>query len=131
VSGALTNENEIKWIRDWTGLMEISIEIVLSGCADPEWKAKFDYMSEFSTLLVRENLSLPVPSIRLSSSFIDEGLLETTHFCEWVLSNFEQSTLEELPLRLLMLQIYWQPITASLQTGRCLARVCMMKVVEA
>lgn len=46
VSGTLTNENETKWIRDWTSLIENSIENVLSRCAGPEWKAKFDYMSE-------------------------------------------------------------------------------------
>lgn len=42
-SGTLALGLEVKWIRDWTTNVHLFIEGVLSGCGDPQWKAKVAY----------------------------------------------------------------------------------------
>lgn len=44
VSGTLTSENEMKWVREWTGLVESAIQSAIDPDGYPDWKVKLNYM---------------------------------------------------------------------------------------
>lgn len=43
ISGAIMLENEQRWIKEWTGLVESFVEDSIGMAGQPEWKAKIIY----------------------------------------------------------------------------------------
>jgi mediator of RNA polymerase II transcription subunit 12 len=95
--------NEAKYVRDWTVQVEQFIRAVLTNVGEADWKAKVDYV------------------LRFSSHLFSEQLLDQDHFLDWVVMSLETAPLEQLPIWLLLLQIFWKPLLSSRKRGARIA----------
>lgn len=60
-------------------------------------------------------------SIRLSTQFHAEHLLDRDHYLDWLVSSLANSQQAKLPMWLLITQIYWKDILLSRKFGRRLS----------
>ncbi|OCL08825.1 hypothetical protein AOQ84DRAFT_388572, partial [Glonium stellatum] len=102
-NGTVGIGGELKWIREWTVFVEQFVESTISACGQQDWKPRMDY------------------AIRLSSHLYSDHLLDQDHYLDWLLTSLDASSLERLPIWLLLVQIYWQDLIASRRRGRRLA----------
>lgn len=98
---------EPMFIREWTIFVEQFLENTMSSCGQPDWKAKMDY------------------AVRLASHLYSDHLLDQDHYLDWLLTSLDASSLERLPVSLLLVQIYWQDLVASRRRGRRLAEALL------
>lgn len=67
------------------------------------WKSKMEYI------------------VRLSASLFSEGLLDRPLFLKWTVMHFQRCKLDELPVALLFLRLFWQDILQSGMLSQTLA----------
>ena len=60
-------------------------------------------------------------SLRLASHLYSEHLLDQDHYLDWLITSFESSDLDHLPIWLLVEQFHQQEILQHRQRGRRLA----------
>ncbi|KIW04138.1 uncharacterized protein PV09_04946 [Verruconis gallopava] len=107
VTGALGISAEQKWVREWTMHVEQFIDATISSRSDQSWRVKMQYV------------------VRLTYHLYVEQLLDQDHFLDWIMSSFEGSSVERLPLWLVHVQLYWRFLTSTRKRGRRLAEaVC-------
>ncbi|KAL1851813.1 RNA polymerase II mediator complex subunit [Paecilomyces lecythidis] len=109
-SGTLALGLEVKWIRDWTTNVHLFIEGVLSGCGDPQWKAKVAY------------------AVRLTARLYFEHLLDQDQHLDWFLYSLEAASQDDLPTWLMILGVYWSSIVPFRRRGRKLMEILLEKV---
>lgn len=76
------------------------------------WKNKMEYM------------------IRLSASLFSEGLLDKPLFLKWCVINFQRCKLDELPVALLFLRLFWNGIVQSRILSQNLALALLERFSE-
>ncbi|KAK3994970.1 putative mediator of RNA polymerase II transcription [Cladorrhinum sp. PSN332] len=91
---------EIRWIKEWTSLIEKFVESALFSSEDKEWKSKVNY------------------SIMLATNLYEHHLLDREHYLEWLVSSFESSNQQRLPMWMLVTEIYWKDILKLRRYGR-------------
>lgn len=125
ISGAIMVDNEAKWVKEWTGLVETFVQECVDRREQSDWKVKVTYACVFRlpTFWICADLS----RVRLTSSFYVEGLLDREHFLDWLLNNLETCGRDMLLLSLVLLQPYWTDLTASWKYGSRLAEGCFRK----
>ncbi|PGH09502.1 hypothetical protein GX51_00607 [Blastomyces parvus] len=112
-SAGVASGLEAKWVRDWTISVQQFVEGVIAGFGDANWKLRISY------------------SIRLSARLFLEHLIEQDHFLEWFLTSFENSSVENLPVWLLMVGVYWENIVRYRKRGKRLAECLLEKLRQA
>jgi mediator of RNA polymerase II transcription subunit 12 len=103
VTGAPGISGELKWIREWTMHVEQFVDATISNCGGESWKEKMQYV------------------LRLVFHLFSEQLLDQEHYLDWILSAFEGSTAERMPMWLVHIQLYWNFLVSSRKRGRRLA----------
>ncbi|KAI9701690.1 MAG: RNA polymerase II mediator complex subunit [Bogoriella megaspora] len=103
VSGAFAMGGELKWIREWTMFVQQFIESIVTGCGQEKWQTKMQY------------------GVRLAAQLFQDRLLDRDHFLDWLLTSIETSKIHQLPVWLLLLQVFWKHLVATRQRGRRLA----------
>ena len=73
-------------------------------------------------------ISCRMRRIRLVSHLYNEALLDQPHFLDWLLTSFEASTVESLPILLLLLQLHWGELVLYRRSGKRLAAIILEKV---
>ncbi|EEQ90847.2 hypothetical protein RJZ56_002888 [Blastomyces dermatitidis] len=109
-SAGVASGLEAKWVRDWTISVQQFVEGVIAGIGDANWRLRISY------------------SIRLSARLFLEHLVEQDHFLEWFLTSFHNSSVENLPVWLLMVGIYWENIVRYRKRGKRLAECLLEKL---
>ncbi|KAH0543775.1 hypothetical protein FGG08_001957 [Glutinoglossum americanum] len=108
--GAFAMGGEVKWIRDWTAFVEQFVDTIIGNCGEKDWRLKISY------------------AVRLSTHLFSEHLLDREHYLDWFITQLELSSLERLPMWLLILQIYWQELVQYRRHGRRLAEALLKKL---
>ncbi|QDS67747.1 hypothetical protein FKW77_006110 [Venturia effusa] len=103
VTGAPGISGEVKWIREWTMHVEQFVDASISACGGESWKEKMQYV------------------LRLAFHLFSEQLLDQDHYLDWILSAFESSSAERLPMWLVHIQLYWNLLVSNRKRGRRLA----------
>jgi mediator of RNA polymerase II transcription subunit 12 len=111
VTGTPGISGELKWLREWTVHVEQFVESTITAFGEESWKDKMQYV------------------MRLVFHLFIEHLLEHEHYLDWMLSAFETSTVERLPVWLVHIQLYWKFIVTSRKRGKRLAE-CLFKHLE-
>ncbi|KAK4168689.1 putative mediator of RNA polymerase II transcription [Cladorrhinum sp. PSN259] len=91
---------EIRWVKEWTSLIEKFVENALFSFDDKEWKSKVNY------------------SIMLATNLYEHHLLDREHYLEWLVASFESANQQKLPMWMLVTQIYWKDILKLRKYGR-------------
>jgi mediator of RNA polymerase II transcription subunit 12, fungi type len=112
-SSASTMSSEAKWIKEWTVQVQNFIKSAFSGAGQPDWKVNLDYVIRFSTNLFYEKL------------------LDEEHFLDWLLLSFETSSVEQMPIWMLFLQIYWKDLTSTRKRGKRMAEALLLHIEQA
>ncbi|KAB8356542.1 hypothetical protein FH972_024125 [Carpinus fangiana] len=112
VSGVIAAGNEVKWVKDWTSTIETFIEDTLGPGSSPDTRKRISYV------------------FRLAAQLFTEKLLDRQHFLDWILSFFENSIPERLPLACLITQLFWDYLVQDLATSHRLAKGCVMQLHE-
>ncbi|TID17547.1 Mediator of RNA polymerase II transcription subunit 12 [Venturia nashicola] len=103
VTGAPGISGELKWIREWTMHVEQFVDATINNCGGESWKEKMQYV------------------LRLVFHLFSEQLLDQEHYLDWVLSAFESSNTERMPMWLVHIQLYWNFLVTNRKRGRRLA----------
>lgn len=107
VSGSSALAGEIRWIREWTVCVEQFIEGIVDECGQKGWGMRMNY------------------AVRLATHFYSEHLLDAEHYIDWLLASLESSSLERLPVWILLTQVYWKHFVSQRKRGRRLAEALM------
>ena len=102
-SNIASSGGEAKWVREWTTQVQQFVQNTIRACGQPDWKKKIDYV------------------IRFASHLYMGRLLDRAQFLDWILSSLAGSTLDELPIWLVLAQIYWKDLAAGRRRGCRLA----------
>jgi mediator of RNA polymerase II transcription subunit 12, fungi type len=111
VTGAPGISGELKWIREWTMHVEQFVDTTITSCGEGSWKEKMQYV------------------LRLVFHLFAEHLLDQEHYLDWILSAFESSTAERMPMWLVHIQLYWKFLVSNRKRGRRLAE-CLCAHLE-
>lgn len=103
VSGVAAATGESKWIQEWSVQVEHFLASVIAMCGQPEWQPKMDY------------------AVKLATAFYAERLLDREHYLDWIVSCFARAPMDQLPIWIILVQLYWKDITAFGRRGRQLA----------
>lgn len=103
VSGPAAASGEAKWVREWTIQVEQFLESVIGMCGQHEWKEKMNY------------------TVKLSTALFSEKLLDIEHFLDWIVTCLSEATLDQLPIWIVLAQLYWKPLLAYGKRGNTLA----------
>ncbi len=126
-SGAFALGGEVKWVRDWTLFVEQFLEGVISMCGEKDWKSKMNYA--LVALTPRHYCMLiNLVRTRLSSHLYAEHLLDKDHYFDWVQTSLVGSSLDKLPIWVLVLQIFWEDLVQSRKNGRRMAESLLEKL---
>ncbi|KAF3930239.1 hypothetical protein ABW20_dc0104813 [Dactylellina cionopaga] len=122
-AGSLALGNEFKWLREWTQGVVLYLEKGMEQCGmsgqgsgvdeagvKKHWKSRMTYI------------------LRLTTQLYSENLLDRSVFLEWYLNLLETSSLDRLPLAMLILQSEWDHIVSSRKFGRRLVDALLDKV---
>lgn len=104
------NTGEAKWVRDWTMCVAQFLEDVIAICGQPQWKTKMEY------------------SVRLSCHLYSEHLVDRDAYFDWLLASAEGSSMETLPMWLLLVRIYWKDLVASRRRSKRLSRCLLLQM---
>ena len=74
VSGSAAASGESKWVREWTVHVEQFLEDVISSCGQEGWRQKMNY------------------SVKLSTAFYSERLLDAEHYLDWIVSSLASAS---------------------------------------
>ncbi|KAK5679505.1 RNA polymerase II mediator complex subunit [Elasticomyces elasticus] len=103
VSGVAAATNETKWVHEWTVHVEQFLEGVTESCSQQDWQMKMTYAA------------------KLATAFYAERLLDADHYLDWIVSSFNEASIERLPIWIIMVQIFWKDLVGFLRRGRRLA----------
>ncbi|KAK5740140.1 RNA polymerase II mediator complex subunit [Elasticomyces elasticus] len=103
VSGVAAATNETKWVHEWTVHVEQFLEGVIESCSQQDWQMKMTYAA------------------KLATAFYAERLLDADHYLDWIVSSFNEASMERLPILIIMVQIFWKDLVGFLRRGRRLA----------
>ncbi|KAI9655804.1 MAG: RNA polymerase II mediator complex subunit [Bathelium mastoideum] len=103
VSGAFAVGGEVKWVKEWTGFVQQFMELLIGLCGQQHWQSKMQY------------------GTRLATQIFGERLLDRDQYLDWLLSCFESTKNKQLPIWLLLVQIYWKHLVSNRQRGKRLA----------
>ncbi|KAK0664470.1 putative mediator of RNA polymerase II transcription [Cercophora samala] len=91
---------EVRWIKEWTVSVQKFVENVLFSFDDKEWKAKVQYV------------------VLLATHLYEQHLLDRETYMEWLVSSFENSNQNRLPMWMLIAEIYWKDLLKLRKYGR-------------
>ncbi|KAK4177957.1 putative mediator of RNA polymerase II transcription [Triangularia setosa] len=91
---------EVRWIKEWTVSVQKFVENVLFSFDDKEWKAKVHYV------------------VLLATHLYEQHLLDREPYMEWLVSSFENSNQNRLPMWMLITEIYWKDLLKLRKYGR-------------
>ncbi|KAK5717339.1 RNA polymerase II mediator complex subunit [Elasticomyces elasticus] len=103
VSGVAAATNETKWVHEWTVHVEQFLEGVIESCSQQDWQMKMTY------------------AVKLATAFYVERLLDADLYLDWIVSSFNEASMEKLPIWIIMVQIFWKDLVGFLRRGRKLA----------
>ncbi|KAK3648516.1 RNA polymerase II mediator complex subunit [Elasticomyces elasticus] len=103
VSGVAAATNETKWVHEWTVHVEQFLEGVIESCNQQDWQMKMTY------------------AVKLATAFYAERLLDADLYLDWIVSSFNEASMEKLPIWIIMVQIFWKDLVGFLRRGRKLA----------
>ncbi|KAK3656346.1 RNA polymerase II mediator complex subunit [Elasticomyces elasticus] len=103
VSGVAAATNETKWVHEWTVHVEQFLEGVIESCSQQDWQMKMTY------------------AVKLATAFYSERLLDADHYLDWIVSSFNEVSMERLPIWIIMVQIFWKDLVGFIRGGRRLA----------
>ena len=66
-----------------------------------------------------------INSTRLATQIFAERLLDREQYLDWLLTCFENTSNSQLPMWLLLVQIYWKHLVANRQRGKRLAEALL------
>jgi mediator of RNA polymerase II transcription subunit 12 len=106
---------ELKWVREWTLHVLQFLESVISTCGQTaDWKARMDY------------------AVRLTASFYAERLVEREVLLDWLVTSLHPddslspaTSMNRLPIWILLVQLYWKDIILRGRRGRKLAHALL------
>ncbi|KAI9660836.1 MAG: RNA polymerase II mediator complex subunit [Trizodia sp. TS-e1964] len=104
---------EIKWLRDWTILVEQFLEAVVVACGAEGWKQKITY------------------AIRLAKELYSEHLLDEEHYLDWMVAALETATLDKVPAWLLVVQAHWEAVVMTRKLSRHVSAALLEKMCVA
>ncbi|KAK6341945.1 RNA polymerase II mediator complex subunit [Orbilia blumenaviensis] len=133
-AGSLAMGNESKWLREWTQAVVQYLEKGMADCGkDVSQKpsGKDASSSSSSSAAARTTWkSRMTYMLRLTTQLYSENLLDRGAFLEWYLNLLEASSLDRLPLAMLILQDEWDHIVTSRKFGRRLVDALLAKVKQ-
>lgn len=94
---------EIKWVREWTVNVTQFLEGVMGACGQPDWQKNMNY------------------AVKLATALYSEKLLDVDYYLDWIVSSLAESTMERLPIWIIITQIHWKDLTMFGRRGRRLA----------
>ena len=100
VSGSAAASGEFKWIREWTVQVEQFLESVIASGRQPHWRRKMNYAT------------------RLATFFYSEKLLDNNHYLDWLISSLRETSLERLPILLVLVQLHFKDLMGCGKRGR-------------
>ncbi|VBB73239.1 Putative Mediator of RNA polymerase II transcription [Podospora comata] len=100
VSLAQSFAAEVRWIKDWTVSVQKFVENVLFSFDDKDWKARVQYV------------------VLLATHLYEQYLLDRETYMEWLVSSFENSNQNRLPMWMLITEIYWKDLLKLRRYGR-------------
>ncbi|KAK0718895.1 hypothetical protein B0T21DRAFT_295905 [Apiosordaria backusii] len=100
VSLTVSLGGEARWIKEWTVSVQKFVESVLFSFDDKEWKARVQY------------------AVLLSTHLYEQNLLDREPYMEWLVSSFENSNQNRLPMWMLITEIYWKDLLKLRKYGR-------------
>lgn len=103
VSGPTAASGEAKWVREWTTHLQQFLEDVITMCGQEDWQRKMNY------------------AVKLSYAFYTEKLLDKDHFLDWIVASVVDTDPPNLPIWLVLAQLYWKDLTLYTRRGRKLA----------
>lgn len=77
---------------------------------------------------MKELILTIVVSIRLSANLYSEHLLDCEHYLDSVLTSFESSNLDTVPIWILVLQIVWKDLVIYRKYGQRLVEALLGKL---
>lgn len=101
---------EIKWLRDWTTNVEQFLESSIEQCGQADWRQKMIYALNIA--------------VRLYSDF----LLDRDHYLEWIVKAIPTTSLDQLPVWLLMVSLHDADLVQHRRRGRMLAESLLEKL---
>jgi mediator of RNA polymerase II transcription subunit 12, fungi type len=104
---------EAKWSKDWTANIQQFIEALAKDCGKQDWRSNISYC------------------LRLTTRLYSENLLDKDSFLDWALSSAENSSMDQLPVWLMVLHIYSKDLTRTRRRGARLAAVLVDKLCSA
>lgn len=104
VSGPAAASGEAKWVREWTLQVEQFLDSVIALCGQGEWREKMQY------------------AVKLSTAFFSEKLLDMEHYLDWIVSSLAAASLDQLPIWIVLAQLYWKSLVAYGKRGKALAK---------
>ncbi|KAL9084688.1 MAG: hypothetical protein Q9165_007936 [Trypethelium subeluteriae] len=107
VSGAFAMGGELKWVKEWTVFVQQFIDSLISLCGQQDWQQKMQY------------------GTRLATQIFEERLLDREQYLDWLLTSLETTKLHQLPMWLLLAQIYWRSLISNRQRGKRLAEALL------
>ncbi|KAG8624532.1 hypothetical protein KVT40_007599 [Elsinoe batatas] len=110
ISGSVALSGEMKWIKEWTICVEQFLEATIRSSGQKDWVTHIRYV------------------IRLVTALVDEDLLDREHFLNWITTSFTTSTLDLLPIWILIVQICWKHLTRVQVRGRHLGEAIMAQL---
>ena len=102
-SGAFVAGGESKWIKDWTVQVQHFVESLIESCGTADWRSRITY------------------GLQLVSHIYYEQLLERDAFLDWMCAALNASTVDALPIWLLLVRMYQDELVAHRRHGRQLA----------
>ncbi|KAK4199603.1 putative mediator of RNA polymerase II transcription [Triangularia verruculosa] len=100
LSLAMSLGAEARWVKEWTVSVHKFVETVLFSFDDKDWKAKVQYV------------------VLLATHLYEQNLLDREHYMEWLVSSFENSNQNRLPMWMLVTEIYWKDLLRLRKYGR-------------
>lgn len=130
-AGAFATGGEAKWIKDWTVSVEQFLEALIETCGTVGFRDNltYGYLStpcNFPTSLLITGLSLQLVGIIYA-----EHLIDRDHFLDWAVANLHAVSTRELPVWLLVVEMFWAEISRYWKRGRKLVTSLIEQVSKA
>ena len=106
-SATFSSGGETKWMKEWTSDVEQFVQSLIGLCGSQSWKPKMTY------------------AVALTQHIYSENLIDKEHFLDWLLTSLHESKRDDLPIWLLLCQIYWTQLTRYRNHGRRLAETIL------
>lgn len=95
---------EVKWVHEWTANVTQFLEDIMAACGQPDWQRKLNY------------------AVKLATALFSEKLLDADYYLDWIVSSLADSTIERLPIWVILTKIHWTDLMMFGRRGRRLAK---------